>query len=111
VFGIFTSRAMRERGRYQIQLMKTRSSSGVGMKIDLEFNLESLRISDLPEDEQESTNGGSRGGSSIIEQIKRKTEISNREEPSEGIPVAKVRAQVESTKLREILNSMNTDEE
>ena len=26
VFGIFTSRAMRERGRYQIQLMKTRSS-------------------------------------------------------------------------------------
>jgi hypothetical protein len=111
VFGIFTSRAMRERGRYQIQLMKTRSSSGVGMKIDLEFNLESLRISDLPEDEQESTNGGSRGGSSIIEQIKRKTEISNREEPSEGVPVAKVRAQVESTKLREILNSMNADEE
>jgi hypothetical protein len=39
---------MRERGRYQIQLMKTRSSSGVGMKIDLEFNLESLKISDLP---------------------------------------------------------------
>jgi len=102
---------MRERGRYQLQLMKTRSSSGVGMKIDLEFNLESLKISDLPEDEQESTNGAGRGGSSIIEQIKRKTEISNREEPSEGIPVAKVRAQVESTKLREILNSMNTDEE
>ena len=34
VFGIFTSRAMRERGRYQIQLMKTRSSSGVGQKVD-----------------------------------------------------------------------------
>ena len=33
VFGIFTSRAMRERGRYQIQLMKTRSSSGVGQKV------------------------------------------------------------------------------
>ena len=30
VFGIFTSRAMRERGRYQLQLLKTRSSSGVG---------------------------------------------------------------------------------
>ena len=30
VIGIFTSRAMRERGRYQIQFMKTRSSSGVG---------------------------------------------------------------------------------
>jgi hypothetical protein len=52
VIGIFTSRAMRERGRYQLQLMKTRSSSGVGQKIDLEFNIETLKISDLPEDER-----------------------------------------------------------
>jgi archaellum biogenesis ATPase FlaH len=110
VFGIFTSRAMRERGRYQIQLMKTRSSSGVGMKVDLEFNLESLKISDLPEDEQESTSGGNRGASSIIDSIKRKTEI-QREEPTEGASVGKVRAQVESTKLREILNNMSSDED
>jgi archaellum biogenesis ATPase FlaH len=51
VIGIFSSRAMRERGRVQIQFMKTRSSSGVGQKVDLEFNIESLRISDLPEGE------------------------------------------------------------
>lgn len=50
VIGIFSSRAMRERGRVQIQFMKTRSSSGVGQKVDLEFNVDSLRISDLPED-------------------------------------------------------------
>ena len=111
VFGIFTSRAMRERGRYQLQLMKTRSSSGVGMKVDLEFNLDSLKITDLPEEEQEGNGATNRGGSSIIEQIKRKTEITAREEPSEGVPVGKVRAHVESTKLREILNSMNSDEE
>ncbi len=110
VFGIFTSRAMRERGRYQIQLMKTRSSSGVGQKVDLEFNLETLKISDLPEDEQESHNGASRGSSSIIDTIKRKTEV-QREDPTEGAPAPKIRAQVESTKLREILNSMNTDED
>jgi archaellum biogenesis ATPase FlaH len=47
VFGIFTSRAMRERGRYQLQLMKTRSSSGVGQKVELEFDIESLSIRDL----------------------------------------------------------------
>jgi archaellum biogenesis ATPase FlaH len=111
VFGIFTSRAMRERGRYQIQLMKTRSSSGVGMKVDLEFNLESLKITDLPEDEQESNGATSRGASSIIDSIKRKTEITQREEPTDGAPVGKVRATVESTKLREILNSMGGDEE
>jgi archaellum biogenesis ATPase FlaH len=110
VFGIFTSRAMREHGRYQLQLMKTRSSSGVGQKIDLEFNIETLRITDLPEDEQESTNGGNRGTSSIIENLKRKTEIS-RSEPDEGAPVGKVRGTVESSKLREILNNMNNDED
>ena len=118
VFGIFTSRAMRERGRYQIQLMKTRSSSGVGMKIDLEFNLESLKISDLPEDEQESNGATSRGSSSIIESIKNRstvtTQTSSTEtetDPKQGISLGKVRATVESTKLREILNSMGNDEE
>jgi archaellum biogenesis ATPase FlaH len=117
VFGIFTSRAMRERGRYQLQLMKTRSSSGVGQKIDLEFNLDSLKISDLPEDEQDTQNSASRGSTSIIEQIKRKTDLQRTDpvtgeiDPAQGAPVAKVRANVEGTKLREILNSMNTDED
>ncbi|RZD42868.1 MAG: hypothetical protein CXT73_02040 [Methanobacteriota archaeon] len=54
VIGIFSSRAMRERGRIQIQFMKTRSSSGVGQKIDLEFDGNTLRISDLPEGEEDS---------------------------------------------------------
>jgi hypothetical protein len=102
---------MRERGRYQLQLMKTRSSSGVGMKIDLEFNIDTLRISDLPEDEQESTNGGNRGTSSIIDSIKRKTEVARGDDPGDGEPVARVRAQVQSTKLREILNNMGDDDE
>jgi KaiC/GvpD/RAD55 family RecA-like ATPase len=55
VIGIFTSRAMKERGRYQIQFMKTRSSSGVGQKVDLDFNLETLRITDLGEESEESS--------------------------------------------------------
>ena len=46
VFGIFTSRSMRERGKYQIQCMKSRSSTGVGQKIDLEYNIETMRITD-----------------------------------------------------------------
>jgi hypothetical protein len=114
VIGIFTSRAMRERGRYQLQLMKTRSSSGVGMKIDLEFNIETLRISDLPEDEQESNGATSRGASSIIDSIKRKTNMEQAgeaREPSDGAAIGKVRANVESTKLRDILNNMSNDED
>jgi archaellum biogenesis ATPase FlaH len=57
VFGIFTSRSMREKGRYQLQLMKTRSSSGVGQKIELEFNINTLRITD-PDPEGLNNNDG-----------------------------------------------------
>ena len=117
VFGIFTSRAMRERGRYQIQLMKTRSSSGVGQKVDLEFNLDSLRISDLPEEEQDHGGHAVRGTTSIIDQIKRKTEVQQVDpdtgevNPTQGAGIGKVRAHEESTKLREILNNMGSDED
>jgi len=54
VIGIFSSMAMRERGRVQIQFMKTRSSSGVGQKVDLAFDVDSLRIRDLEEDEDDA---------------------------------------------------------
>lgn len=112
VFGIFTSRAMRERGRYQIQLMKTRSSSGVGQKIDLEFNIDTLRISDLPEEEQEEAGGASnRGTSSIIESIKRKTDTGTRpDSPDQGSSIGKVRAEVSGSKMRDILNSFGDDD-
>jgi len=91
VFGIFTSRAMRERGRYQIQLMKTRSSSGVGQKIDLEYNMETLRIIDAGEDEQ-----ANKPQSSIMDQIKTKSTTTTTEQP-------KVNAQVDSSKLKSML--------
>jgi len=75
VFGIFTSRAMRERGRYQIQLMKTRSSSGVGMKVDLDFNLESLRITDPGEDAQGTPGFLKPQTTSIMASIKAKSSV------------------------------------
>lgn len=46
VFGIFTTQQMRESGRYQLQFLKTRSAASVGQKIELKFNINSLRIED-----------------------------------------------------------------
>ena len=50
VFGIYTSRSLRERGKYQLQCMKSRSSTGVGQKIDLDYDVNTMRISDPDED-------------------------------------------------------------
>jgi len=55
VIGIFTSQAMRERGRYQVQFMKTRSSAGVGQKVDLAFDVAGLRITDLEDGAEDNT--------------------------------------------------------
>ncbi len=71
LIGIFSSRAMRERGRVQIQFMKTRSSSGVGSKLDLKFNMDSLRIEDLEEDEQQDDGGVT----SIYQKLKTKSTV------------------------------------
>jgi hypothetical protein len=112
VFGIFTSRAMRERGRYQLQLMKTRSSSGVGQKIDLEFNIDSLRITDC-EQEDSYGSGTASAGSSLLASIKSRQTVdatTGEIDPASGAGIGKVRAQVESSKLRELLNNLPTDE-
>ena len=109
VFGIFTSRAMRERGRYQIQLMKTRSSSGIGSKIDLEFDIDSLRIRDLIEDE-DAQKYDKRVGQ--VYNTLKKTSPDQPEttavDPSKGtrIPQAK---EGDSTKLREFLSNLDKD--
>ena len=108
VIGIFTSRAMRERGRYQIQLMKTRSSSGVGAKIDLEFDIDSLRIRDLEEDD-DTSNYSSSTGSSVLKGLQRTTDTSEPPEPDAGDPVKKVRADTDSTKLRQFIGNLGND--
>ena len=110
VFGIFTSRAMRERGRYQIQLMKTRSSSGVGQKIDLEFNIDTLRITDLVEDH---TSSPSSAGTTLLNQIKQRATVdpsTGEVNPNSLSAAPKVRSEVGSSKLRDLLNNLPTTE-
>ena len=109
LFGIFTSRAMRERGRYQLQLMKTRSSSGVGTKIDLDFNVETLRITDC-EQEDDGSGAGPQQKSSVYEQLKRSAAKPKAPDepadPGRGTPAGRVNAEVDSTKLRQFLSNL-----
>ena len=119
VIGIFTSRAMKERGRYQIQFMKTRSSSGVGQKVDLEFDVDSLRIRSLDEDESQSYN--QQGKNKIYDSLKQTSKVTNNNDtdarsevpdPRKGDNLGvKVKATVEGGKLRQLLNELHSDEE
>jgi KaiC/GvpD/RAD55 family RecA-like ATPase len=131
VFGIFTSRAMKERGKYQIQCMKSRSSTGVGQKIDLEYNIETMRITDEGGDEG---TGYNKPQSSLMDSIKARSQIKVADTESTGTtstkwekptgthaweyqsggkelkPEAaeKVTADVQSAKLKQLLGKIKT---
>ena len=113
VYGIFTSRALRERGQYQVQLMKTRNSSGVGQTFNLGFNVDTLRISDCEDDELgDGSNGYSSQsattGSNLIASIKQRATVTAEAEP---VPTGgKVKAEVASSKLRQLLNNLPSDD-
>jgi archaellum biogenesis ATPase FlaH len=105
VFGIFTSRAMKERGRYQIQCMKSRSSTGVGQKVDLEYNIETMRITDLGEDQQQSS--GFIKKPNVMDQIKASSRVGIQDAGDEetSAPVA----DVQSAKLKQLLGSIKSN--
>jgi len=101
VFGIFTSRAMRERGRYQIQCMKSRSSTGVGQKIDLDYDIETMRITDSGASDEEQGSGVT----NILSQIKSSSTVNQ----SSG-DTSKINASVDSSKLKNMLAGLKKAE-
>ena len=116
VFGIFTSRSMRERGKYQIQCMKSRSSTGVGQKIDLDYDIETMRISDSDPDgyaDQQAKYRPSPSPTDIMNQVKAQSTLVSTEpiiDQATGEVLEplnkKVVVDVQGSKLKSLLNSL-----
>jgi len=112
VFGIFTSRSMKERGKYQIQCMKSRSSTGVGQKIDLEYNIDTMRITDEGGDEN---SGHRQSATDIMSKIKPMSTMSSSNETLDTNtgevyqPEKKIVADVQGSKLRSMLSSLKNN--
>ena len=77
VISIFASAAMKERGQYQIQFLKTRSSSGVGSKVYLGFDPNTLRIFDLDDDAAAAANNTN--GADVFTELRRKNNVSKKD--------------------------------
>ena len=80
VIGIFTSQQMRERGHYQLQLLKTRSSSGVGSKITLSFDRDSLKIEDDVDGHDDGDGQQISSALNIMDTLKKKTVVNEETE-------------------------------
>ena len=111
VFGIFTSRSMRERGQYQIQLMKTRSSSGVGQKVELAFDVETLRITDpgTATVSGTATDAPQQSAQSIMDKFKTSSSVGATDQiVQDQVDPAnkKVVADVQGSKLKSLMNNL-----
>ncbi len=101
VIAILATPAMRERGQYQFQFLKTRSSSGVGSKVVMGFDQENLRIYDLEESENPAP---AKTAQDMMADLRRKnsatgTADNKRPDPSAADPVKSVAALKELTAL------------
>jgi replicative DNA helicase len=102
VIAILATPAMRERGQYQFQFLKTRSSSGVGSKVVMGFDQENLRIYDLEESDNPAP---AKTAQDMMADLRRKNSGSagaadnKRPEPPSADPVKSVAALKELTAL------------
>ena len=113
VFGIFTSRSMRERGKYQIQCMKSRSSTGVGQKIDLEYSIDTMRITDSDPEGYGDKQQTHSSPNDIMSKLRTQSTVVdnnvgfNNKIESELEPVTnRVMADVQGSKLKSMLNNL-----
>jgi hypothetical protein len=84
------------------------------MKVDLSFDVDTLRISDLGEDEQDGYTSANKSGSSVLDALKRNPTTAApsgamNSDPDDGAPVKKIKAETDSTKLRQFLNNLGED--
>lgn len=120
-FALFTSNSMRERGRYCMQFLKTRNSGSVGQKIDLGFNIESLRFFDVDNEESsrpsvssildqvKKGNGSSQSGTNVADITPRpKPGIDPFKSANEAI-AGRSKGQVQSGKLKSMLDSLKNE--
>jgi hypothetical protein len=105
---------MKERGKYQIQCMKSRSSTGVGQKIDLEYNIETMRITD--EGGEDGDHFSKKPSTSIMDSIKARSQVTPAADSADtppwsstpGVDTAKVSGDVQSAKLKQLLGKIKT---
>jgi hypothetical protein len=90
--------------------MKTRSSSGVNSKIDLEFDVDTLRISDTEQEEDSAGAAPQSAGSAIVSALKRNNTVNTApDHPDRGQSMPKVSAEVDSTRLRNFINNLGSE--
>ena len=88
-----------------IQCMKSRSSTGVGMKIDLDYNIETMRITDSGEEQNNFSGSSGPKASDIMGQIKGRSNVND---PVISDSQPKLDTGIQSNKLKQMLSGLKS---
>lgn len=102
---IYTSRAMKERGKYQLQLLKTRNSAGVGNKLDLDFAQDTLRVTDPGPDASQAPSQAQQ----ILSQVRSRPNQSPNLAPAPAQSDIAVSGSADAARLRQMLSGLRTN--
>jgi archaellum biogenesis ATPase FlaH len=97
VIAIYTTAALKEQGKYQLQFIKTRSSSGVGTTMEMLFDVPCLRVLDLPENSPMSI---TKSTTDVLSQLKRSNNTPDKKEDKNPLSGA--------MNLQSILSKLNS---
>ena len=88
--------------------MKSRSSTGVGMKVDLEYNIESMRITDDGGEDGDSGNSyrPQSSSSDIMSRLKTSSSVTTVDDSMGGVDNKKVVGDVQGSKLKSMLRDI-----
>jgi replicative DNA helicase len=99
---IYTSRSMKDRGKYQLQLLKTRNSAGVGNKLELDFAQDTLRVTDPGPDASQAPSRSQQ----ILSQVRDRPGFTPNLAPAEPEPDIAASGSADAAKVRQMLNSL-----
>lgn len=110
VMTIFSSEVLKSRGEFRVQFIKTRSSSGVGSKVFLAFDIDSLRITDMSEDASYEKKDITEVGSSLKRQSNMTTAPPERNENGIDQPqsISKIQDKIGGNSARDRINALIT---
>jgi hypothetical protein len=93
--------------------MKTRNSSGVGQKVDLEFDVDTLKIKDLGDEDEGSFKPQ---GATIYQSLKKTSTVVDSgtgeiKDPNDGLPISKIKTKSGQAGIHAILAGLNAEKD
>jgi len=109
VFAINSSHALKDHGKYQLQLLKTRNSSGVGKNLTLKYDVSTMRITDDDSDDDDDDAPVISTSQLYLNNLTKSSEVTPNVEEQTFIKPSKV--EMNTAKLRQMTFSRNNTEQ